>query len=135
MRYQNKYFFRFTVPKIFGGNHVFHDFLTIDCDTDIGAKKIMEVILNKAIETVYEDKEKKVNIDDIDFQVVSLLASFPVEDNNRNELIKIQEEYIELLGRELDEVVKIASYKWESSRIQEGAELRAKMNRLKKLIK
>jgi hypothetical protein len=50
----------------------------------------------------------------------------------KNALIKALEEYIVLLGKELDELVPLAAvHGWKSSRFEEGKAARRKIQRLK----
>lgn len=49
-----------------------------------------------------------------------------------DELVETLEEYIELLCDEIDELAGIASvHGWESSRYEQGVELRERINKLK----
>lgn len=51
----------------------------------------------------------------------------------QNELVKALEDYIVLLGKELDEVVPMASvHGWKSSRFEEGKKMRKKIKALNK---
>ena len=64
-----------------------------------------------------------------------LCANAP-ELNQQNEklrkLVEVQEEYINLLGEELDEVVvMMAVHGWQSSRVEKGKKLRAEIAKLK----
>lgn len=54
----------------------------------------------------------------------------------RDVLIEVLDEYIELLGSELDSVVLMASvHGWKSTRHDKGVQLREKIANLKELIK
>lgn len=54
---------------------------------------------------------------------------------NKDKLIKALEKYIVMLGKELDEVVPMASiHGWKSSRYEEGKKMREKIKKFKEEV-